>query len=174
MIMPQVIGKIGEIGKGRNWRSGMGEPDVALIDSLGDLHIAEIKPAGFECLVDGEKQLDIYIEQGNAEDEEQIAWRESQGIRHVQPMDSSTYTPPNFRKSIPEIGKVEIRTQWCKSGLLAYAVFLSGKEAVKTALIAAAIGFSLKLAKKAGTKALMCSACSYCHGVIYESSWRRG
>jgi hypothetical protein len=106
MIKPQLLGG----------RAGTGFPDLARHTAGGILQVAEIKPAALPCLVDGETQLMRYIDQGNATDPPQTAWRSAQGIRVVTPMPSSVYTPTPL--SAPG---VEIRTAWCNDGLLAYA-----------------------------------------------------
>lgn len=63
-----------------------------------------------------------YIDQGNARDAGQVAWRASLGITVVSPMLESAYTPPTFRLSVPGAGSAELKVAWCGPGLLAYTV----------------------------------------------------
>jgi hypothetical protein len=84
--------------------------------------VAEIKPAAIPCLIDGEEQVLRYIDQGNARDPAQSAWRASLGITVVSPMLPSAYSPPIFTLTAPGLGTLEVRTAWCSSGLLAYTV----------------------------------------------------
>lgn len=100
-------------------RAGLGFPDLARIKS-GVLEVAEIKPAAFECLVDGETQLMRYIDQGNATDPAQVAWRKSKKVTAVVPMPASTYQPPSF-----SLGVAHVKTAWCSPGLLGYTVSAS-------------------------------------------------
>lgn len=97
--------------------AGAGFPDLARITTGGILQVAEIKPAAIPCLVDGEEQMLRYIDQGNATDPAQAAWRASMGVRVVTPMPSSAYTPPQL-----SIGSAQVETAWCSPGLLAHAV----------------------------------------------------
>lgn len=108
VIPPQAIGG----------RAGAGFPDLARQNAAGVLSVAEIKPAVPQCLVDGENQLMRYIDQGNAQDDAQVAWRRGEGISVVSPMLPSVYQPP----TIP-VPPVVIRTGWCLPGLLGYAVY---------------------------------------------------
>jgi hypothetical protein len=101
--------------------AGAGYPDLARVTPGGILQVAEIKPAALVCLVDGEEQLLRYINQGNATDDPQAAWRASQGISVVTPMPESAYTPPELSTPIGDI-----RTAWCTAGLMAYSVRLRG------------------------------------------------
>jgi hypothetical protein len=101
--------------------AGMGYPDLARKNPLGLLSVAEIKPAALPCLIDGEVQLAGYIDQGNAQDPPQEAWRRGEGITAVSPMLPSTYAPPQLVVPSP-VGTVTIRTAWCTPGLLAYSV----------------------------------------------------
>jgi len=112
VIDPQIVG-----GK-----SGAGLPDLARITSGGVLQVAEIKPASSPCLVDGEEQALRYIDQGNAPDAAQTAWRESLGVRVVSPMLESAYTPPNLAVMVPAVGSAQLESAWCEPGLLAYTV----------------------------------------------------
>ena len=117
VIDPQVVGGI----------SGAGIPDLARITPGGILQVAEIKPAALPCLVDGEEQMLRYIDQGNARDMAQIAWRTSLGVTVVSPMLESAYSPPNLQVSVPGVARAELRTAWCTPGLLAYTVNVSGE-----------------------------------------------
>jgi hypothetical protein len=108
VIPPQIIG--GE--------AGAGKPDLAMLTRAGILLVAEIKPAVYECLIDGETQALGYINAGNATDPPQVAWRAEKGIKVVSPMLEMHYPPP----SIP-VGDVRIETAWCEPGLLAYTVY---------------------------------------------------
>lgn len=106
-------------------RAGRGIPDLARLTPGGILQIAEIKPAAPECLVDGEEQMLIYLNQGNARDPEQTAWKAAHGITVVSPMLEGAYSPPNIRLA----GRnAELRTAWCAPGLIAYAVNVSGER----------------------------------------------
>jgi hypothetical protein len=107
VIPPQLLGGA----------AGAGFPDLARRSEAGVLSVAEIKPAAWECLVDGEVQLARYIDQGNATDEQQAAWRTSTGVTAVVPMQPSVYSPPTIAA-----GKVTIRTAWCAPGMLVYSV----------------------------------------------------
>ncbi|BDA84740.1 hypothetical protein Sa4125_22820 [Aureimonas sp. SA4125] len=115
VINPQLVGGM----------SGAGFPDLARITPGGILQVAEIKPATTECLIDGEEQLMRYIDQGNARDDGQTAWRASRGISVVSPMLPGAYTPPTI--ALP--GFV-IRTAWCGPGLMAYNVKRHGRVPV--------------------------------------------
>lgn len=106
--------------------SGTGFPDLARQTPAGVLQVAEIKPAHVNCLVDGEEQELRYIDQGNARDPQQTAWRAAQGIRVVTPMPESAYSPPQMTLSVPGV-TVELRTAWCTAGLLAYSLRTSGQ-----------------------------------------------
>jgi hypothetical protein len=118
IVNPQVLG-------GMDPRAAAGLPDLARI-TRGRLEVAEIKPAPFPCLVDGEGQLARYVEHGNASDATATAWRASLGITGVVPMPASTYRPPRLTAGITGIAGVELRTAWCKPGLMAYSVHVSG------------------------------------------------
>ena len=107
VIPPQAVGG----------RAGAGFPDLARIGTGRILQVAEIKPAALPCLVDGEEQLLRYIDQGNATDPAQVAWRVGMGISVVAPMLPSAYTPPTIVTPV-----AVIRTAWCNPGLMAYAV----------------------------------------------------
>lgn len=109
-------------------RAGMGFPDLAARNPAGVLQVAEIKPAAIECLVDGETQLHTYIDQGNAQDAEQLAWKAANGVSVVSPMLASTYQPPTIHVEVPGVGGAELRAAWCTPGLLAYAVILTGEK----------------------------------------------
>jgi hypothetical protein len=111
-VKPQVVGGA----------AGAGKPDLARITAGGILQVAEIKPAAIPCLVDGEEQELRYIEQGNARDAAQVAWRQSLGIKVVAPMLESTYSPPTLQVGIPGGASAELTAAWCTPGLLAYAV----------------------------------------------------
>lgn len=108
--------------------AGMGFPDLATQNAAGVLQVAEIKPAAVECLIDGEVQLLRYIDQGNARDLAQLAWKAAQGITVVSPMLESTYQPPTFQISVPGVGSAELTSAWCGPGLLAYAVKVKGAQ----------------------------------------------
>jgi hypothetical protein len=118
VVNPQTVGG----------RGGMGYPDLATRNAAGILQVAEIKPAAIECLVDGETQLQTYIDQGNARDPEQLAWKAANGVTVVSPMLPSTYQPPTIHVEVPGVGGAELRTAWCTPGLLAYAVVLTGQK----------------------------------------------
>jgi hypothetical protein len=62
-----------------------------------------------------------YINQGNATDTAQAAWRASLGVTVVSPMLSSVYSPPSF-----SLGIADVQTAWCSPGLLAYTVHVYG------------------------------------------------
>lgn len=112
MIGPQKIGG----------RAGPGLPDLARVTPGGILQVGEIKPAAIPCLVDGEEQLLRYIDQGNALDPDQVAWRAGEGIKVVAPMLSSAYSPPKMSVAVPGVGELTLETAWCTDGLLAYSV----------------------------------------------------
>ncbi len=120
IIYPQIVGGM----------AGAGFPDLARITTGGILQVAEIKPAALPCLVDGEEQLLRYIDQGNASDMAQTAWRASLGVSVVSPILENTYTPPDFQVSVPGIGTAKLRAAWCTPGLLAYTVNVSGQPFV--------------------------------------------
>jgi len=122
VIDPQVIGPSPRKG-GRP--GGVGYPDLARITAGGILQVAELKPAAIECLVDGEEQALRYINEGNAQDPDQKAWRASLGIRVVAPMLPSTYQPPPL-----PLGPCRVRTAWCTPGLMAYSVVCPGPPPV--------------------------------------------
>jgi hypothetical protein len=107
VIPPQALGG----------RAGPGYPDLARVTPGGILQVAEIKPAAMVCLVEGEEQVLRYINQGNATDDLQAAWRASQGITVVSPMLESAYTPPELSTPVGDI-----HTAWCTAGLMAYSV----------------------------------------------------
>jgi|GEM_PF-3901888 len=111
-VKPQVVGGA----------AGAGFPDLARITSGGILQVAEIKPAALPCLVDGEEQELRYIEQGNARDAAQAAWRQSLGIKVVAPMLESAYSPPTLQVGVPGAASAELTAAWCTPGLLAYTV----------------------------------------------------
>ncbi|HEX6911789.1 MAG TPA: DUF4157 domain-containing protein [Longimicrobium sp.] len=106
-ILPQAIGGM----------AGAGLPDLAYIGGGRVLQVAEIKPAAIPCLVDGEEQLLRYIDQGNARDPMQVAWRASLGVSVVSPMLPRIYPGRTISTS-----SADITTAWCNPGLLAYAV----------------------------------------------------
>ncbi|TVQ05330.1 MAG: DUF4157 domain-containing protein [Balneolaceae bacterium] len=109
IINPQLIGG----------RAGMGFPDLARI--IGStLEIAEIKPAAYECLIDGEEQLARYISNSNADDVIARSWRASNGISLVTPMSPSTFSPVDIITR-----NVTIRFAWCSPGLLVYDVIVN-------------------------------------------------
>jgi len=112
--------------QGTGGKAGFGLPDLARISPAGVLQVAEIKPAALHCLIDGEEQVLRYIDQGNARDAGQVAWRASLGVTVVSPMLQSAYNPPRFDIWAPAIGRLEVRTAWCTAGLLAYTVRRSG------------------------------------------------
>lgn len=114
MIRPQKIGSTSP-------RGGVGIPDLARITPGGILQVAEIKPASMECIVDGENQLLGYINQGNAQDQAQVAWRNSLGIKVVAPMLDSAYQPPSLTS-----GVCQIQTAWCSPGIIVYSVQCQG------------------------------------------------
>jgi hypothetical protein len=117
IIGPQIVGGA----------SGAGLPDLARRTLGGILQVAEIKPATVPCLVDGEEQELRYIDQGNARDPVQSAWRSSLGISVVSPMPPSAYSPPVLYMVLPSGATAELKTAWCTPGLMAYSVTLSGK-----------------------------------------------
>lgn len=111
VIPPQLLGGA----------AGAGFPDLARITTGRILQVAEIKPAAIPCLIDGEEQLLRYINQGNATDPAQVAWRAALGVTVVAPMLTSAYQPPSF-----SIGVAQVKTAWCSPGLLAYTVLAPG------------------------------------------------
>jgi len=113
VIDPQIIGG----------QAGRGFLDLARISADGDLEIAEIKPASWGCFLDGDFQLKIYINQANADDPLQQAWRSSMGIKEAKPMPTNTFPARNYL-----IGNVKIETAWCSPGILVYRVEKSKKE----------------------------------------------
>jgi hypothetical protein len=120
VIKPQSIGGL----------AGAGFPDLARITSGGILQVAEIKPAAVPCLIDGEEQLLRYIDQGNARDATQSAWRASLGVTVVAPVLQSTYQPPTLILSAPGIGSLVVRSAWCTAGLLGYTVRRRSRQPV--------------------------------------------
>jgi len=113
LIKPQVLG-----GK-----AGGGLPDLARVGTGGVLQVAEIKPATEPCLIDGETQLSRYIVQGNERDAQQVAWRNSLGIKVVSPILASAYPSPTL-----PFGRCRIQTAWCTAGLLGYAVSCTPRQ----------------------------------------------
>lgn len=107
VIPPQLTGGL----------AGAGYPDLARLTPGGILQVAEIKPAAVPCLVDGEEQLLRYINQGNARDPQQTAWRTSMGVTVVAPVLPSAYPPP----ALVAPG-VRIVAAWCNPGLMIYTV----------------------------------------------------
>jgi hypothetical protein len=114
IINPQVVGG----------QAGGGLPDLALRNARGVMLVAEIKPAVVPCLIDGENQELGYIDQGNATDPAQVAWRAAQGITVVAPMRESNYTPPSFSLA----GDLEVETAWCVDGLMGYTIYRKGQK----------------------------------------------
>ena len=123
-INPQGFGKTSR-------RADVGIPDLARLTAGGILQVAEMKPAALQCLVDGEEQELRYINEGNAQDEGQKAWRASLGILTVSPMLEDAYQPPTMQW---EFGPLiaELRTGWCSAGLLGYTVNLSARKGKDT------------------------------------------
>jgi hypothetical protein len=119
--------------QGIGGKAGAGFPDLARITPGRILQVAEIKPASLSCLIDGENQVLRYIDQGNATDSAQAAWRAALGISTVSPMLASAYRPPRFDIWAPRLGRIEIRTAWCSSGILAYTVKRYGEPEPLTA-----------------------------------------
>jgi hypothetical protein len=113
-INPQVVGG----------QAGGGLPDLAMNNGRGILLVAEIKPAVLPCLIDGETQELGYIDQGNAPDPAQAAWRSGQGITVVSPMRESNYKPPIFSLA----GDLEVESAWCSDGLLGYTIYKKGQK----------------------------------------------
>jgi hypothetical protein len=105
-IVPQIIGG----------RAGMGFPDLAA-RSGPILQVAEIKPASWNCAIDGTFQLAGYVTQGNAPDPQQVAWRAANGIISVVPMNPALYPSRTL-----VIGNYTVMTEWCAPGLLVYQV----------------------------------------------------
>ncbi len=105
-IAPQIIGG----------RAGMGFPDLSC--RVGPaMQIAEIKPASWNCVVDGVAQLGGYLTQGNATDAPQVAWRTGQGIAAIVPMLPSMYPGRTL-----VIGSYTVQIEWCSPGLMVYQV----------------------------------------------------
>jgi hypothetical protein len=100
-------------------RAGKGNPDLAALDALGTLQVAELKPANLNQLLEGETQVARYIDQGNAPDAPQQAWRRGKGIRLVSPMLESTFRAPSLSFITPT-NVIEVVFRWCQSGVLAY------------------------------------------------------
>ena len=114
IIPPQIIGG----------RAGMGFPDLAR-NKTSILEIAEIKPADYTCVVDGEQQLIRYLQAGNAQDAVATQWRLSNLVSSVVPMLTSTYTPPALT-----YGGFQIQTAWCNPGLMVYKVTMPQQRTV--------------------------------------------
>jgi hypothetical protein len=113
-IKPEVIG-------GASVNAGKGTPDLAKLSSAGVLQVAEIKPANINQVLEGETQVARYIDQGNARDQPQEAWRLANKITVVSPMLEQTFTPPSL--FFPQPGFIiEAAFSWCQSGVLAYAL----------------------------------------------------
>ncbi|MEU9671527.1 DUF4157 domain-containing protein [Streptomyces bobili] len=98
-------------------KAGAGMPDLTRQTTSGVLSVAEVKPAAPACLVDGEEQLMRYIDQGNAQDDPQKAWRASQNIKVVSPM-----LPAVYPAKLITAGPLVIKTDWFNAGLLGYTV----------------------------------------------------
>jgi hypothetical protein len=108
VIPPQVIGG----------QAGTGWPDLGRLANR-DYAIAEIKPALWTEVVDGEIQLRRYLDQARDQDPQQQAWRTSQGISTVSTLNQNIYPAPTL--STPN---VTIRTCWFQPGLLLYGTYL--------------------------------------------------
>ncbi len=117
VVPPQVLG---------GPRAGAGYPDLARRNPAGVLSIAEIKPAVLPEIAEGEIQLMRYIDQGNAPDPQQVAWRTGNAITVVSPMLPQVYSPP----TIVAPG-ITIRTAWCTPGLLVYATYRQDQVPVR-------------------------------------------
>jgi hypothetical protein len=102
-------------------RSGKGTPDLATLNSAGVLQVAELKPANWNQLLEGETQVARYIDQGMASDEPQKAWRLSKGITSVTPMLEQTFPVSSLFFPTPA-NIIEVVFRWCQSGVLAYAL----------------------------------------------------
>jgi hypothetical protein len=103
-------------------QSGKGTPDLATLNSAGVLQVAELKPANWNQLLEGETQVATrYIDQGNASDESQKAWRLSKGITVVSPMLEQTF-PVSSLYFPTQTNVIEVVFRWCQAGVLAYAL----------------------------------------------------
>jgi hypothetical protein len=98
--------------------AGIGYPDLGRINNR-IYTIGEIKPALPTEIHEGEVQLARYIDQGNARDPQQQAWRDSQGVSVVSPLHSGIYEPPQL-----DYQGVSIRTCWMHPGLLIYGTYV--------------------------------------------------
>jgi hypothetical protein len=99
-------------------------PDLAMKTASGILLIAEIKPAVVPCLIDGEEQELGYIDQGNANDPAQVAWRGQLGVTVVAPMREQNYNPPTLSLA----GGLELEAAWCSDGLMGYSIYKKGQK----------------------------------------------
>lgn len=104
-IDPQVFGGL----------AGKGFPDLARKNGT-ILEVAEIKPAHWPLMVEGEFQLERYVREGNAADPAAQQWRDKESISTVAPMPPGSYTPP----ATLLVGAIPIVIQWCHPGLLVY------------------------------------------------------
>lgn len=103
-------------------QAGKGTPDLAALNSGGVLQVAELKPANWNQLLEGETQVSTrYIDQGNAPDESQAAWRAKNGIKVVTPMLPQTFPVSSLFFPTPT-NIIEVVLRWCQSGVLAYAL----------------------------------------------------
>ncbi|MDF0515734.1 DUF4157 domain-containing protein [Bradyrhizobium yuanmingense] len=114
-VKPEKIG-------GTSPQAGKGTPDLAALNAAGVLQVAEIKPANWNQLLEGETQVATrYIDQGNASDSAQAAWRAKNGIKVVAPMLPRTFPVSSLFFPTPT-NVIEIVLRWCQSGVLAYAL----------------------------------------------------
>ena len=96
-----------ELGGAAGPRADKGTPDLAALNAGGVLQVAEIKPANWNQLLEGETQVATrYIDQGNASDEPQVAWRARTGVKVVTPMFPQTFPVPSlFFQRQPTLSK---------------------------------------------------------------------
>lgn len=110
-----------EVGGGASPQAGKGTPDLAALNEGGVLQVAELKPANVNQLLEGETQVARYIDQGNAQDEPQRAWRAARGIKVVSPMQPQKFPIPSLFFPTPT-NIIEVVLRWCQSGVLGYAL----------------------------------------------------
>jgi hypothetical protein len=111
-----------EVGGAAGPRADKGTPDLAALNAGGVLQVAEIKPANWNQLLEGETQVATrYIDQGNSSDEPQVAWRARTGVKVVTPMLPQTFPVSSLFFPTPT-NIIEVVLRWCQSGVLAYAL----------------------------------------------------
>jgi hypothetical protein len=82
--------------------------------------LAEIKPANWPALIDGETQLGNYLEKANNDDDVKAKY----GVSEFQPMLPSSFPLPRYIYCLGEAFQI----RWCGSGLILYKQVRRKKE----------------------------------------------